>query len=342
MKVSVVIPTYNEERYIEGCLRSLLASDTEDFSTEFLVIDGMSNDGTRTIVKQLSEEFPTIRLIDNEARNKPAALNLGIEHALGDILIRVDAHAIYDRAYVSRTVYHIQNNDADNVGGIRRTLPSGNSKLAKGLAYAVSNPFAAGNAVYRTLPAEDGAETIVREVDTVFGGGFPKDLFSRIGGFNLQLLRGQDREFNHRIRANGGKILLCTDIICDYYARSELSAYVRWIYDGGATPFYISRLTGDQIYSVRNLVPLAFLGSLVASTAIGFFSSIGWLLLGLITVFYLIGAFVFSWRVVKAERNFAYFFIMPVIFLLTHIPYALGSLSGLLRPVRKDAKWVRS
>lgn len=342
MKISVVIPTYNEERYIESCLRSLISANNDGHTVEFLVIDGLSDDNTRSIVAELTREFPSIRLIDNEARNKPAALNLGIENATGNILIRVDAHAIYDDGYISRTAYHIEHSNADNVGGIRRTLPSGDGRLAKGLAHAVSNPFAAGNAVYRTLPTQEGAEPVVREVDTVFGGGFPIDLFKRIGGFNLQLLRGQDREFNHRIRANGGKILLCTDIICDYYARSELVPYIRWIYDGGATPFYISRLTGERIYSGRNLVPLAFLGSLVTSFTVGLIHPVGWLLLGLILLCYLTGALIFSWRVAKAEKDPTYFLIMPLIFLLTHIPYALGSVSGLFRPVRKDAKWVRS
>ncbi|MEM1132714.1 MAG: ExoA family glycosyltransferase [Pseudomonadota bacterium] len=340
-KVSIIMPVLNEEKYIKKCLLSLINGIIENIDLEILIIDGMSTDSTRSIINDLRKDYDYIRIVDNPERNKPAALNLGIAEASGEIVIRVDAHSIYDADYINRTVYYLNTTDADNVGGIRRTLPGDDNLIARAIAHAVSNPFAAGNAVYRTL-SNDKSKPVVMEVDTVFGGGFPRDLFARIGDFDRDLLRGQDREFNHRIRAHGGKILLCTDIVCDYFARSDINSYVSWMYDGGVTPFYISRIVGRKIYSWRNLIPLAFIISLLVSIILSFFIPYFWIIALVIMFSYILGSIIFTVPVVKKEKNPIFFLIMPAIFLLTHIPYGFGSISGMLRRVKKGAQWVRT
>ena len=100
--VSVVIPTYNEEKHISRCLDSNIASDFPKNMLEILVVDGMSTDRTREIVKQFSQDYPYIRLIDNPNRFTPFAFNLGIKNAKNEIILIMGAHSTYSEDYISK------------------------------------------------------------------------------------------------------------------------------------------------------------------------------------------------------------------------------------------------
>src|SRR6185503_16601724 len=77
--VSVVMPCRNEERFIEKCLASILATDYPGDRFEVLVVDGMSEDRTRDLVSLIASRDPRVRLVDNPARTTPLALNTGID-----------------------------------------------------------------------------------------------------------------------------------------------------------------------------------------------------------------------------------------------------------------------
>jgi len=102
MDISVVVPCRNEEAIIERCLRSIQASKPADAEMEVLVVDGMSEDGTRPIVERLASEYRNVHLLDNAGRKTPAGLNIGVRHARGRYIMRMDAHAEIDRHYVGR------------------------------------------------------------------------------------------------------------------------------------------------------------------------------------------------------------------------------------------------
>jgi glycosyltransferase involved in cell wall biosynthesis len=75
--ISVIIPMRNEERYIARCLDSILTNDYPQTRLEILVIDGMSTDRSRDIVREYATRHPSLRLLDNPERFVPAALNTG-------------------------------------------------------------------------------------------------------------------------------------------------------------------------------------------------------------------------------------------------------------------------
>ncbi len=333
--VSVIIPCYNERRFIGQCLDSIIANSYPKDRLEVIVVDGMSDDGTRGIVEEYGRQYSFIRLIDNPFRIKPKALNLGIQAALGEVIIRMDAHAYYDSEYIAKSVRYLNEFNADNVGGLRKTLPGDDTVLARAIAHSISHPFAAGNATYRTGASEK------KWVDTVFGGCYRRELFDQIGFFDEALTRGQDREFNVRLQRKRGKILFAPDIICYYYARSGLKDFLQWIFVGGMTPFYISRITGKPIFSWRNLVPLAFVMSLVGSLFLSLFGFEFLMLFLFIVLIYLLAAVLASIPVVRKERDLRFLLVMPAVFAMTHIAYGIGSLVGLSRPVQRDSVWSK-
>ena len=103
-KVSVIVPILNEELYIENCLESLLAQDYPKDYLEIILVDGMSTDKTLEIINRYIEKYPFIKLLKNEKKIIPCALNLGIKNASGDYIVRMDAHAFYEKDYISKSI----------------------------------------------------------------------------------------------------------------------------------------------------------------------------------------------------------------------------------------------
>jgi glycosyltransferase involved in cell wall biosynthesis len=87
--VSIIIPCRNEERFIGKCLDSIIAQDYSKDKLEILVVDGMSNDKTREIIKEYSKQHQYINLLDNQGKIVPTALNIGIQKAQGTIIVRM-------------------------------------------------------------------------------------------------------------------------------------------------------------------------------------------------------------------------------------------------------------
>lgn len=125
IKVSVIIPARNEEKSIGACLDSILANDYPQNHLEILVIDGMSTDRTREIVRGYTRRYRFVRLVKNPRQIIPAAVNRGIQEARGEIIVRMDAHTTYASDYIRQAVQALETSGAAMVGGVQK--PDGNS-----------------------------------------------------------------------------------------------------------------------------------------------------------------------------------------------------------------------
>jgi len=258
--ISIVLPCRNEERYIGACLDSILATTYPLDRIELLVVDGESEDRTREIVAEFVRRHPGVRLLENRRRITPAALNVGLRAATGEIILRMDAHVVYPINYIPRLVDALLTSDADNVGGIIVTLPADGSTMARAIAVGLSHPFGVGNAYFRIGV---GAP---RWVDSVPFGCFRREVFDRIGLFDEELIRNQDDEFNLRLIKFGGRILLLPDVVSYYFARRSLSDLSRMYYQYGYYKPLVARKV-DGVMTLRQLVPGLFVLTL-AGTAV--------------------------------------------------------------------------
>lgn len=330
--VSIIIPCYNEKKYIAPCLDSIIAGDYPKMLLEVLVVDGMSNDGTRDIIKRYCEDNTFINMIDNHNRYTPFAMNLGIKAAKGSVVMIMGCHADYPSDYISKCSFYLRTLKADNVGGILVTKPFDNSLIAKSIAEVMSSFFGMGNSYFRTGSKE------IKEVDTVFGGCYPVRIFKKIGLFNERLKRGQDREFNLRLKKNGGKIILVPDIRCTYYARGNLSSHLKHIFFSSHVLFQVSRIIGEFMLSWRNLVPPAFVLSLIILPLLSLLNPIFLWFFGAEIVIYLSCAIIASTPAVKQEKDYRFFMAMPFVFALTHVVYGSGWLMGLFKSIKEATK----
>lgn len=87
--ISVILPVYNVEQYLNQCLESLQAQCYKDF--EVICVNDGSTDGSREILSEWDERFPQMRVIDRENGGLSAARNTGLKAATGDYVVFVDS-----------------------------------------------------------------------------------------------------------------------------------------------------------------------------------------------------------------------------------------------------------
>lgn len=322
--ISVVMPVYNEEKYIENCIDSLLLQDYPQECMEWIFVDGMSSDRTRELIGYYIEKYPKlIKLLSNPNKTVPYAMNIGIKEATGKYIIRLDAHADYNKDYISKCVYYLDMTDADNVGGVAETKSKG--FVGNAIAKMLSSRFGVGNSEFRTN-GESGY------VDTVPFGAFRREVFEKWGGYDERLTRNQDNEMNYRIRKNGGKIYLSSDIKLSYYCRDSIKGISDMAVKNGKWNVITMKLCPGSM-GVRHFIPLAFLLSLIILPIAGIIYHPIWWLFVLEMALYFSLDCLFS---AKQASGIKEFFLLVVLFPIFHITYGAGSLKGILKLFSKE------
>ncbi|MGD8627304.1 MAG: glycosyltransferase family 2 protein, partial [Anaerolineae bacterium] len=222
--VSLIMPIRNEAGFIRRSLGAVLAQDYPTHRLEILVVDGLSDDGTRQTVQEMLSGRPNGRLLDNPGRIVPTAMNLGLAKARGEVIVRVDGHTIIAPDYVTRCVESLARTGADCVGGPMRAV--GDTPLGQAVALATSHPFGVGGSRfhYATEP---------QEVHTVYLGCWPCQVLQEVGGFDPEMVRNQDDELSYRLRASGGRIWLDPQIHSTYHTRANLQKLGRQYFQYG-------------------------------------------------------------------------------------------------------------
>lgn len=328
--VSVICPIYNEEKYITQCIESVLAQDYPRDNLEILFIDGMSSDKTRHIVQAYTHQYAFLKLIDNPHTTVPYAMNIGIQAAQGEIIIRLDAHAIYPTNYFSKLVERLHKYHADNVGAQCRTLPANQSATAIAIAEALGSSFGVGNSMFRIGITED------IETDTVPFGCFKREVFEKVGLYDTELIRNQDDELNARIINNGGKIVLLADVTFDYYARDSFAKLFKMYYQYGLYKPLVNKKLGSPA-TLRQFIPPIFVIGLVLGAILSIFLPIVGLLYGIVLLLYIIAGMMIGIKKIKKYPLFALVYIMPFTFLVLHTSYGIGYIHGIIKILFKQS-----
>ena len=324
--VSVVIPVYNEHRYIEKCIDSLLLQDYSKADMEWIFVDGMSTDDTKQLIQRYVAKYPElIKVLENPNKTVPYAMNIGIKAARGKYIVRLDAHADYCHDYISKCVHYLETTSADNVGGVAETKSQG--FVGNGIAKMLSSRFGVGNSEFRTN-GETGY------VDTVPFGAFRREVFEKWGGYDERLTRNQDNEMNYRIRKHGGKILLASDIKLSYYCRDTIKGIMRMAFQNGMWNVITMKLCPGSM-GIRHFIPLAFLISLIAMPLMSFFFPVFWYLFAAEMILYFALDCLFSGKQANEVKEF---FLLLFLFPTFHITYGAGSVRGLLELCSKKYK----
>ncbi len=321
--ISIICPIYNEEKYIAKCIESIIAQDYPNEDMEILFVDGMSTDNTRKIVAEYQAAYPFIQLLDNPQKIVPCAMNIGIKAAKGDVIIRLDGHALYPSNYFSQLVeWHKKLPDAWNVGGVCDTKVVNSTPVSEAIAKVMSDKFGVGNSTFRT-----GSDKEYLEADTVPFGAYKSFVFDKIGLYNEQLARVQDIELNKRLKHAGGKIYLVPSIHCTYIPRDNYKAFYRNRYLTGywvINTCFITKTTKNL--GIRHFIPALFVLSLVLPFILGFIWWPLFLITAIVSLLYL-GAMLYRSIMINDEKTTLWSLLKA--FCCIHFSYGLGSLAAL-------------
>lgn len=324
--VSIIMPIRNEAGFIRRSLGAVLAQDYPQECVEVLVVDGMSDDGTREMVRETFErsnveafQRSNLHMLDNPERIVPTALNRALEQAKGDIIIRVDGHCEIAPDYVRRCVEVLEETGADCVGGPMETV--GRTVMAESIALAQSSPFGVGGVAFRT-GSDEG-----RYVDTLAFGAYRREVFERIGNFDEELVRNQDDEFNFRLTQAGGKIWLDPSIRSVYYSRASLRGLWKQYFEYGLYKVRVIQKRG-AVPSWRHLIPGGFVLGLVFSLLLALLTGRKRLALSVAGPYAAANLAASAWAAREKPRLLPW---LPPAFATLHLAYGLGFLWGLWR-----------
>lgn len=334
--VSILIPCYQERNFIGQCLKSVLAFELPQSTTvEVLVLDGMSTDGTREIVREVAARDARVRLVDNPKRIQSEALNLGISVARGEYVMRLDAHSFYPTNYLALCLETAVRTGADNTGGVVTTMRRGDGYQAALVQALITHKFGVGNSGFRTDAMEGPA-------DTVPYGFFRREIFSKVGLFDLRLLRAQDYEMNRRIINSGGKIWRNPAIDIEYYPQPDFASFIRkqFMYEApyNAYMWYVAPYSFALRHAITAVFSLGVIGGLLLSP----FSSIIRTTFILVMALYLVLAILAAAQQAIRYREPRHILFLPLSFFAYHFLHGLGVIVGLVRLAIGSAPVQRS
>jgi glycosyltransferase involved in cell wall biosynthesis len=324
--ISIVIPVYNEENYISGCISSVLLSGYSVDRMELFIVDGGSTDRTMEIVKSFQKNYSCIKILNNINKTVPYAMNMGIRASKGNYIICLGAHSIYPKNYFCRLVEAAETLKADNVGGVCITDVKNKNPRTLAIREVLSNKFGVGNSLFRV-----GVDKIT-EPDTVPFGCYRRDVFERFGYFDERLTRNQDIEFSKRIKRKNGKIYLIPEVKTTYFARESFRELAKSNFLNGFWNILTCYFSGKfNSLSFRHYVPLIFISVLLLPLIL-MIININFLLINLsILILYFFSISIISINIYIKEKLSIPHVIYS--FAVLHFSYGFGSLCGIFKTI---------
>jgi glycosyltransferase involved in cell wall biosynthesis len=320
--VSIIVPCYNEAGTIRLLLESISQQTFPVHEMEVIIADGLSTDNTRREISGFQEVHPElhVRIVENPQRIIPAAVNQGLAVALGEIIVRLDAHSLPRPDYVERCVQAIQNKRGDNVGGLWEILPGGESWQARAIAAAAAHPLGVGDARYRL-------GGVAQAVDTVPFGAFRRQLVARIGTFDETLQTNEDYEFNVRVRKAGGIVWFDPHIRSGYFARKNFAALARQYWRYG---YWKARMLRryPSTFKLRQAAGL-FVVSFPILALLGVWYSWAWWVLAIETSVYLLALLAAGLQTAVKSRHASLALGVPAAIGIMHFAWGSGFLWSL-------------
>ncbi len=348
-RVTVIVPVRNERARIVRCLGQILAQSYPKDRLEVLIVDGASDDGTRELLDRAVRDGapgeagrgggptsaasngggPRVQVLENPKRQRASGLNIGIQAASGDVIVRIDARSWVPLDYVERCVTTLVETGADNVGGVQR--PIAHTATQEAIGAVLSHPFGVGNAAFR-LGRKSGY------VDTVYLGCFRREVFDRVGLFDDDsVVISEDSDINQRIRQSGGEVYLNAEIQAFYEPRETFRDFWRIAFRyGGARAGNLLKHRG--LTSWRQAAPSAFVLGLVSLLALSLWDRRALLpLLGIAAAYTLVDAAI-ALRLARRRRP-GLFPKLLLAFPCLHLGWGLGFWTRLVVPPRPGVSW---
>lgn len=220
--VSVVISAYNEEKVLEGTVRSVLQSDYKNL--EIVIVNDGSKDGTSKVAKKLARKYRQVRAFTKRNGGKASGLNFGVKHATGEIIVGIDADTVFLPVTIDNLVRHFTDS---KVGAVAGNVRVGNTHNL--ITRWQMLDYIIGIHIERNAQAALGAVLIVPGAC----GAWRKSAIIKAGGYR-HITLAEDFDLTLSLHRLGYKILQDNSAISYTEAPEQLQALskqrFRWMY----------------------------------------------------------------------------------------------------------------
>ncbi len=321
MTVSLCVIAYNEEELIGGLLEDISMQTYPHKLTEIIFVDNGSTDTTSaqlSTFERMNRDFMRVCIRTQSKSNQAHGWNTALCNAMGDIIIRIDAHARIPEDYVEQCVAEIENGE-DIVGGGRPCITRHKNDWNNTLLAAEECLFGSSIMGYRRKQNEK------RYLSSLFHAAYKREVFEKVGGFNEFLGRTEDNELHYRMRKRGYKFACCPSISSNQYMRESFKAMLRQKFSNG---YWIGLTTfvSPGCLSLLHFAPFFLLLALII-TIVSAISGHAQLLELLLAVYLLFDGII----TISALNYEGFNKTKPLLFLMfpaLHLTYGAGTLCG--------------
>lgn len=322
MTVSLCVIAYNEEKFLPNLLNDLLLQTYPQYLTEIVLVDSGSEDNTKEIMinfkKLYALDYKNIKVLNNDRKIQATGWNIAITNSTSDVIIRIDAHTSVPDNFVEKNM-QLQCCGEFITGGVRPCIVESPNPWKNTL-------LEVENSLFGSSISESRHSNNKKYVKSMFHAAYRKEVFDNVGLFNEKLIRTEDNEIHYRIRKKGYKLCFDPKIISYQYARSSLEKMIKQKFGNG---YWIGMTLSicPKCLSIYHFVPFAFLLGILFTTIMLLFGI--WQLSVLMWVTYFLFTLLSIGKTLINGKGTKWTFLMPIIFLILHISYGIGTLKGL-------------
>jgi len=264
--ISVIIPSYNEEKNIKNCIKHILNSNYDANKLEIICVDDGSTDNTINIIKDLIKKYSNIKLIKGKHHGKSKALNLGVERAKHDYVLTVDADTLLDKNFIKEIIAPFSDKKVGATNGIALI-----DKPKRIVEHFQTVEYYFNNLIRHSF------SKVFNNGIWFFGAAacFKKDVLKKAGLFSSRVLT-EDMDISLKIFEHGYDVLTVRK--ATYYTqvchnlKTLFSQRMRWFYGGLQCSFKHRKLWKRKVFSIKylffNQIFWAFFSVIVIPTII--------------------------------------------------------------------------
>lgn len=323
MLVSFIVVALNAGENLQELIKDINAQDYNHQNIEVILVDGNSTDDTKEIMETFmksNHNFARICVLDNPKRTLPCGWNVALKESKGEVILRVDAHVSIPNDFITNNVVCIKNGEKICGGKVTSIIES-NDSWQKTLLLSENSAFGGGIASFRR-------NTEKRYVDTIAFAMYKREVFDTVGVYNERLTRTEDNEIHYRMKRAGYKFFMDSNIHSFRYARNTLPRMIKQKFLNG---YWIGLTMGvsPKCFALYHFVPFLFLLAIIMTSIVGIsgYTMPMYMLWGS----YFIGSIAMSILSLTKEKFSLKFLLLPLLFLMIHLSYGLGTLVGLVK-----------
>lgn len=328
INISFVVIALNAAETLDALFDCLRKQTYSHDCIEIILVDSNSEDCTREKMLSFMKNeygFKRVKVLDNPKKTLPCGWNVALNAVEGDAVLRVDAHTTFPDNFIELNVRDL-NNGENICGGKVVSIPMKDDFWSITINEAENSMFGGSFAAFRHADS-------ARYVSTAAFAIYRKEVFDKVGYYNELLSRTEDNEMHYRMKKEGYKFYYDPEIVSYRKTRSSLTKLLKQKFLNG---YWIGKTLSvePRCFSLYHFVPFFFVVSIMLGVildVVGVTLPIKILLLSYLCV----NIFMSLAAIMSCKKRNIYFVLLPVIFLMLHLYYGLGTVIGIFKRIKK-------